>query len=620
MPASRRRVISLGVLAAIVLGAIMVLLALPMRGIPADAEAARSDLEAAKAAIQEDDIAGARDLVASARVHVDDVQGPAQGIGGDVWSLVPVLGSPVRDVRALGNALDGLTSVAELGVERYAQIADKDRPLFTQEAIDLDALETITESLGEADTHLTRAREELESVADSAPFVGDDAARARDTALETVIPLQEASARFKPLAEQLSGIFGAEGERKYLIAILNPAEQRYSGGTPLTFAPMTVRDGKLDIGPAANMEQPAIFRPIYWKKVQGNPFHRGKLRVTAANFAPSWPVAGEETLNAWRALRGRNGAGLIAIDVVALAALTEITGPMDVPGIGKVDSSNLVETLVGSYERFSSHQARRNANRALIDLFRERIFADGQISEKIAALDEAADGRHFAVYFRDDDVQAAFADLGLSGDLSATEHDYIGSFSQNVVPAKSDYWQRRTITSTVALRADGSARVRQVIDIHNDTTPYPLPGVDPRQGYETRWLHTSVAAFLPRGVAVRRATALGKPFDFVVGDYFDRPFVRRTIVLPPQAKGQVVLDYDVPAAAVVGEDGALTYKLDVDPQGLVIPEALDVTVTWPKGHRLSDLPTGWTKLDTHTAQWRDAGLVTSPRFAITAAP
>ena len=31
------------------------------------------------------------------------------------------------------------------------------------------------------------------------------------------------------------------------------------------------------------------------------------------------------------------------------------------------------------------------------------------------------------------------------------------------------------------------------------------------------------------------------------------------------------MEYDVPAAAAVLEDGGLTYRLDIDPQGMVDP-------------------------------------------------
>ncbi len=597
----------------------LVALGVSVARVPGAADGARHELESAKDAIEAGDEEAATAAVRRARDHVDTVQVGVQGPVGLVGQWIPVLGTSVRDARHLGDALDAVTAVAEVGAEIYPEITGDDSTFFNEGRVDLPTLGRLVEHAADAQQELARATSAMENIDGTGPG-GARLLAARDEALGRVGPLHDALTDSMPLLDQLPEVLGAEGERKYLIALLNPSEQRFSGGAPLTFAPMTVRDGKIDIGEAVDTDQPSMFRQLYWKKVKGNSFHRGRQRITAANFAPSWPVSGEETLNAWRALRGRNGAGLIAIDVIALAALTEVTGPMDVPGIGQVDSTNLVETLVGSYDRYPSTEARKDANRALIDLFRDRLFDAGQIPQKVEALGSAAKGRHFAVYFRNDEVQSAFAELGLTGDLSDTDHDYIGTFSQNVVASKSDFWQRRTLTSTVRLRADGSARVRQVVDIHNDTTPYPLPGADPRVGYETRWLQTSIGVFLPRGAVVRSASTLGTPFEFHVGDYFGRPFVRRTIVLPPQAKGRVVLDYDVPAAAVVGEDGALTYRLDVDPHGLVIPEALDVTVSWPRGLALGDLPSGWTRVDDRTARWQDPGLVTSPRFAITAAP
>ncbi len=72
----------------------------------------------------------------------------------------------------------------------------------------------------------------------------------------------------------------------------------------------------------------------------------------------------------------------------------------------------------------------------------------------------------------------------------------------------------------------------------------------------------------------------------------------------------------MPSAADV-EDGALTYQLDVDPQGMVTPERVDVTVHFPKGYAVRDLPAGWTRADRSTAKWIEDALVDSPRWEIT---
>jgi hypothetical protein len=312
-------------------------------------------------------------------------------------------------------------------------------------------------------------------------------------------------------------------------------------------------------------------------------------------------------------------SGLIAVDVVALARLSEITGPMDVPGLGRVDRTNMVETLVGSYDDYAleTMSGRKAANRDLVPLFVERLLGSGQLPDKVRVLADAAAGRHFAVYFRDDTVQETLDDLAISGTLSRTKHDYLGVFTQNAVPSKTDYWQSRTVSSDVRLRPDGSARVSLEVEIHNDSAPYAGPGADPQEGYFTRWAHLSVGSFLPRRAAVTQVSVDGVPFEFNVGDYFGRPFVRHTIELPPQARRTMRYEYDVPAAAVRDGD-RLTYRLDLDPQGMVRPQAVSVRVHLPAGFAADDLPEGWRASGRRVVTWTDDALDDSPRLALVA--
>ena len=198
-------------------------------------------------------------------------------------------------------------------------------------------------------------------------------------------------------------------------------------------------------------------------------------------MAPDWQVSGNELANAWRSLRGRRLAGVVVIDVVALSELLEVTGPIEVPTLGTLTGDNLVEKLIGSYDDYPDPAARKAVNRALAPVFVERLLSGNDPVGTGRVLGEAADERRFALYFRSPDEQAAFDGLGLTGRLSDTEHDYIGVFTQNKVPSKSDYWQRRTVSTDVALREDGSARVRMEVEVHNDSPPYVQPVPDPRQ-------------------------------------------------------------------------------------------------------------------------------------------
>jgi len=292
-----------------------------------------------------------------------------------------------------------------------------------------------------------------------------------------------------------------------------------------------------------------------------------------------------------------------------------------VPGYPPLTPENFVYETVGNYDAYPDPDVRRGLNKALAPAFTGALLAPDDLVAKMTAIHELAQARHFAVYFREPEPQAAFARLGLVGDLPDTEHDYIGVFSQNTNISKADYWQRRAVASTVNLRPDGSARVRLRISVHNDSPP-SAPGAYDQRGlsYTTRWNRMSLAAFLPIGATIRSAQLDGEVVPFTPRQYFGRPFVRRTIEFPPESRKTYALTYDVPAAAAVDEDGRLTYQLDLTPQGMVTPQAVNVRVRFPRSVEVGALPDGWAAAGGRTASYENPGLVTQPSFTLTGAP
>lgn len=598
---------------------VLALLALPFRTAPDEAEAAKADLEAAKAALDQGDLDAAGASIASARQHADRLQDAMQGIGGDVWSVVPVVGGPVSDVRHLGNALDHLTSTAEIAVDTWPAVNGEDATLFADRAVDVPTLRRVVAAVSDISTHLDAAQVELGEVDDSALGVGTRLADARDEATAIVTPLAASARRAKPLADVLPDLFGATGDRTYLLAILNPSEQRFSGGAPLTLAPLSVSDGTLTVGEARDTTDKELYRVGRWQKVEGNSFHNGKLRLSTATYAPDWSVSGEELLRGWARIVDQETDGLIAVDVVALADLMRITGPVDVPIYGRIDADNFTQKMIGDYDAFPDNDARHALNLALVPLFADRLLGPGNGVEKIESLRDSARGRHFAMWMRDSDLQSAVTDIGLSGELSDTGHDYLAVLNQNTNASKSDYWQRRTLTSDVRLRSDGSARVRLAIEVHNDSPPYANQEFgDPRGGSSrTRWNGMTLGVFLPLDVEVTSATVADRPVGTDVFDYFGRPYKLLRMTLPPTETRTAVLEYVVPAAADALDDGTLTYHLDATPQGMVVPQAVSVTVHWPDGYDVGALPDGWTSTGPGVATYDDPGLVTQPSFTIT---
>jgi hypothetical protein len=613
-------VLALGLFLFVLIG--LAVLAKPMLQVKNEADSARDDLAAAQDAIEAKDLPTAKAHVAAAREHVTEASERVNGLGGDVWQWVPVAGGAVTDVRHLVGALDEATSIAEIGTGLYPDLMQNDS-LVQDATVDLEQLDEILIELDRAGQHIHAASDELDAVNGNTPFIGEAVLGARDEARARIDPLRVTYDQAAPVFDALPDVLGAGGERTYIVAIMNPAELRYSGGATLTLVPMKITDGKVEFeDTVTNEDVSAGAEKIKWPKVKGNPFHRpGKTRVMSATFSPYWSQSGEELLRAWEVRYGQRADGVIAVDLQALARLMALTGPVEAPGVGELNSTNLVQVLAGSYDTYDSPDQRQAINAAVVPAFREKLFQGGQFAEKFNVLSTAAKGRHFALYFRDDRVQQAFVHRGLSGDLSESDHDYIGVFTQNINASKADYWQRRIVDSDVKLAADGSAKVTLTVTVQNPSPPWvhaddPDPSQDPKFGYYTRWAGNSVAVFLPRGAQVQgQATIRNLPFKPIVRSVLERPYFSRKVLLEPGSQAVLKVTYTVPDAATVDGD-SLVYALDIDPQATVNPEAVNVTLHLPQGYGLSETPAGWAMLDGRTLKFTGGAIDESLRFAV----
>jgi hypothetical protein len=345
--------------------------------------------------------------------------------------------------------------------------------------------------------------------------------------------------------------------------------------------------------------------------------------VTSSTFSPWWSVSGEELLRGYQqAFPGTRYAGVVAIDLQGLARLFSITGPIDLPSFGQITAANQVHTLGGSYGNFNSIAERHRLNEELVPAFRQKFFEGGKMSTKVKSLASSAQGRHFITYFRNPHVERRFRNLGFSGDLSTTKHDYIGVFSQNLNGSKTDYWQHRAVSSTVHLLPSGKAQIHLHVGVTNGAPAYVGPVPDPQFGYTTRYLETRIGVFLPRHAAVLSASLNGKPWEPVVHlpdvvGVRNRKYVEGQMMLNSGQTQTLDVSYEADQAAQLS-GSAMTYYLDVDPQDLVTPETLRVTVVWPKGYRLDGaLPSGWKATSTGATYSGSASTITSWAIPLT---
>lgn len=586
---------------------VLAVLAWPLRTVPRDAQAAQDELTAAVQALQEGEAEAGSQQVRVARARVEDVTEATDSLGARVWSRVPFAGGGVSDVRDLGQALDHLTSALEVAVEVYPEVSGDDSRLMHDQRVNLETLDTLLAALDVVEDHLVTARGHLEDVEGTNFLVGDRSAAARDKAMGYVGPATDGLARMGPMREVLPDVLGASGPKRYVIAMMNPSEMKYSGGSMLTFNTADVRNGKLELGESLDNTTGDGFlgRSVEWDRVEDNPFPAE--RITHANMAPGWSVSGEETLRAWEELFPEDEPdGLIAVDVLALQRLMAVTGGFPVRGLGDVTADNLVQLTIGDYGRYARNEqdARKDLNRALAPVFAAKLFAATDLVGTMQAMADSVASRNLSFTFRDPDAAAAAAELRFDGNLAPAEHDYLGFFTQSRFGTKADYWQQKTINHRVMLREDGSARIRSELSIANlgweqddwDISAYTDADID-----------LSYGVFLPEGAkfrgqqVLRDATGRNR-FWGGKREYFDRPFTLRNAQIPRGQRSTMRLVYWVPSAAELDGD-SMTYRLNIDNHPTVRPERVTVTVVWPEGYEAGELPEGWELDEEGAAVW-----------------
>lgn len=581
-----------------------------------DAQSAKDGLVAAEQNIAAGNLDQASSDIKDAQSLARSAQSRLNGVSGSIWSAVPVAGSAVRDLRHLADALSGTADVAGEALALKQEVTASDGALIANNNVDLAKLKPIIERASALAAPLKSATKALAEVEGTAPFVGYQIIAKRDEALKHLAPLQSTFLTAEPALKALPQILGEGGKKKYLLAILNPGELRYSGGAPLSLAEMTARDGKLKFSAPADLS--GLNRKgalLNWDAVADNPLHSPgtAIRLSNSTFNPNWSISGEELLRGWKELTGTDCDGVLAIDLPGLSRLFKLSGPVDVAPYGQLSADNLVSELAGSYDDYTpeAQKRRHDLNDAIIPAFRSRFLSGGRYSEKLTALRDAGSARQFAMYFRDPSVQKAMAGIGLDGDLSKAEGDYIFVSTQNVNGSKVDFFQQRTVTASIKIGEDLSVANRVVMNLNNVTPPYAGGGEDRKFGYYTRWAGITAGIFLPNDADVIGARVNGRLVRRTNMETGGRTFFRRPMMIPPNGKRNLAYSYTL-ANAVRSEAGEWIYDLHLQPQSIAGPQAWTVIVTWPAGHTLDPAKSqGWKSTGATSAEFTMSGVPTN---------
>lgn len=475
--------------------------------------------------------------------------------------------------------------------------------------IPLEEVERVTPALTRGADTLERSLARLRGIADDPYLLGP--VRDAITTVRTELKRGAREARNTADAARLApAIFGADGEeRRYLLVVQNPAENRGTGGLIGSFGILTARDGEIEVG---RLLRTGVWNAALESRLRGNDEveydapsdyvrrygqFRPEVNLQNVNLSPDFPTVARVLASLAPQAGLGEVDGVIAVDPQGLASVLRLTGPVPVLGWPvDVTSDNVVRvTLRDAYAAFESTPERADFLGDVAQAVMDEATA-GELGEpaKVArALGAAAHEGHLALAFtrpreqRLAEAVRAGGALGRGGDeLHVTAANFAGN--------KLDYYLERDLDYRLEVRPDevgrgARAKGSLVVRLENTVPPTGLPRIvaGPYEGappgrFEEGENVSYVSVYTPLGLT---ASAIdGSPVPMSEGEELGRN-VYATLVRTP-AQEVRALELDLAGRVRMGREG--WYVLELGSQPMVNAGRARISISVPKGYRITD--------------------------------
>jgi hypothetical protein len=518
---------------------------------------------------------------------------------------VPIVGQQLRAVRTLsraGEELAGAASTASVELDLKGL-------RLQQGAIDLTAVDRAAKAVDSARRALDGAAADVESA--RSPWLVSPLVEAIGDLTGRMGEARRDVGTAADVLDLAGPMLGRDGPRRWFVAVVTPAENRGSGGLVGNIGEITATAGKLDLvnvqrvarlneavdDEAAARVLPPIYADAYgaWKV----PAKLQNVTVTA-----DFPTAAE-ALEAVQPLAGRGEVdGTISIDPLAVAALLDVVGPVNVPSWPvPISAENAASVLFHEQYVVLPEEARENFLGEVIAAVWVRATAGDLPSPAAMArsLGPAVRGRHIQLHSGRAEEQATLGRLGADGALRHTGGDHLGLVTDNGSQSKIDWFLRRALD--YHLRYDpGSGKAEAIVKVTltNDAPASGLPA------------YVLGGQVLPPGFS-RQIVQIYTPLDLVTATVDGRAAAPTGLrSLGRSGNWAHELDVAVPPRSAMTIElrlaGHLTgasrrWMLDVGRQSAVRPDDVTVTLDVADGWSIA-ATTGGLNGQRHTASVR----------------
>jgi UDP-N-acetylmuramyl pentapeptide phosphotransferase/UDP-N-acetylglucosamine-1-phosphate transferase len=530
-----------------------------------------------------------------------------------VGGFIPGIGPNVRSVRTLAEVGRDLSSTAVAVAER----AGADDLAVVDGRFPVEAAAQVSAELGPAVATLREATARLAATSSalllSEVREGSDAVAAEVAEATESIEVAAEATRLAP------ALLGAEEDQRWMVAVLNPSEQRGAGGFGGDYAELRAFDGVIEVVeqlPARALNQasdqatqlaalPEVYRTRYggfrpgrfWQNLSVTP----DVPTFAEGIAAVYPLT----------TVGGPVDGVIVLDPFALAALLEVVGPIEVPLWPEpVTGDNAAAILLFEhYDRLTEDEIdefQGDVIEATVDALTNRTLPP--VSEIAATLGPQVAAGRLRLWSPEADAQALFERIGADGSLGTRPPgaDFVQLITQNAGENKIDWFMRRSISyEAVVDPATGALAATATVTIENTA---PTSGVSsyiigespgPTLPGENELEVTVISAHRPTGVT----DAAGTPLPVNIGG--EQGLFAITVVLEIPAGGEATVIASFEGVQPMG-NGA--YELVMGRQPSIVNDRLDATV---------EAVGPWAPVDpssTRTTSEGDTALVVFSRF------
>lgn len=551
------------------------------------AGAVRSDLTRAEAALRRGDLGVARAALHDASRSIEVADAVTARPPFRVAARLPLLSGGARDAGRLLSAARELVRAGDHAVLLAGYLQPGGSALLERGRFDLRALEAATRQTRLLAAELERARAELLLIRGGPLSEGLD--ETRGWALGRVDDARARVRGVRATLETLPVPLGVGRPQTYLIALLTPAELRPSGGVPLAVLEVVLDDGVVQVrSRGGDIAENVHNVQTTWKAVAGDPWATGGsfTRFSQATSSPDFPTAGQELLRAYAARNRTRAVVVVTLDPMAMRALLAATGPITVPGYGRLTAATVVQrTTHDAYVTWPDRVVRRRNNERLLEALVDRFLSGRDLIATSRVLGAAGPPRNVQMYAADPRLQRLLAGQRLAGGLGPADHDYLAVHTLNTNRSRVDYFQRRSVHQRVQLRQDGSAEVTRTIVVASEIPAGGPLDPDVTVGYGSARAALVLATYLPSGATLASASLDGRRLRPAVALERGRPLLRLPLELAPGEEAVLTVRYRARVAAVPAERG-LRYLVAADPQVLIRPPTLRIEVLAPPGMRV----------------------------------